>query len=139
LSALVIAVHSNNILVTFPSEADVARSAAAVQTALLAALSAESVWLLTSTESLATYADANVSKESMEAVIESAVGPLLASHGGSIEVLSVVSRESLRTDRCVLLDSYRIHAFLSPKPKAPFTLGCQCVVIRLNDRFSQRT
>jgi NFU1 iron-sulfur cluster scaffold homolog, mitochondrial len=88
LSSFVVTVQANSILVTFPSEIDVARSVAAVQAALIAALSEESGWLFTPVDG---GADSNVSKESVEAVIEAAVGPLLASHGGSIEVVSVTS------------------------------------------------
>jgi NFU1 iron-sulfur cluster scaffold homolog, mitochondrial len=61
---------------------------------LVSALSNRSPWLFDAPVDAAPIV---VTKESVEAIIDAAVGPLLAAHGGSIEVVSITgARASVR-------------------------------------------
>jgi NFU1 iron-sulfur cluster scaffold homolog, mitochondrial len=81
-------VVSDDIVVQFASAVDAARLAPEVNEAIIRILIDRDSWLFESVGAPVAAA----TKESVEAIIECAVGALLTSHGGSIEVVSVSDR-----------------------------------------------
>jgi NFU1 iron-sulfur cluster scaffold homolog, mitochondrial len=79
-------VVSDDVVVQFASAVDAARLAPEVNEAIIRALTDHEPWLFESVDGPVVP-----TKESVEAIIESAVGALLTSHGGSIEVVSVTN------------------------------------------------
>jgi NFU1 iron-sulfur cluster scaffold homolog, mitochondrial len=79
-------VVNGDVLVTFAHPHAVSASASVVRGELMTALSSRASWLF---DGSATATSVPVTKESVEAIIDAAVGPLLAAHGGSIEVVAV--------------------------------------------------